>query len=108
MRHAPTPLARALRRLLPLGAGLALGLCLAIPPAAGAAERAPAKATPAKPAASAKAPVKATAKARAKAKAKAKKAEPPRLPFVEGDYERALADARARNVPLVADVWAPW
>jgi hypothetical protein len=30
------------------------------------------------------------------------------LPFVEDDYATALADARARNVPLVVDVWAPW
>jgi len=30
------------------------------------------------------------------------------LPFVEDDYGRALADARARGVPLVVDAWAPW
>jgi hypothetical protein len=30
------------------------------------------------------------------------------LPFVHDDYPRALADARARAVPVVVDVWAPW
>lgn len=35
-------------------------------------------------------------------------AAPRRLPFVADDYQKALADARARNVPLVVDVWAPW
>jgi hypothetical protein len=30
------------------------------------------------------------------------------LPFVADDYARALAEARARQVPLVIDVWAPW
>ena len=35
-------------------------------------------------------------------------AAPRGLPFVADDYARALADARARNVPLVVDVWAPW
>jgi hypothetical protein len=30
------------------------------------------------------------------------------LPWVEDDYARALAEARARDVPIVADVWAPW
>ncbi len=63
---------------------------------------------PASAPAPAKAPVKATP---AKAKAPARPAKPPApkaLPFVEDDYPRALAQARARNVPLVVDVWAPW
>jgi hypothetical protein len=27
---------------------------------------------------------------------------------IEDDYPRALAEARARQVPIVVDVWAPW
>lgn len=27
---------------------------------------------------------------------------------IEDDYPRALAEARARNVPMLVDVWAPW
>lgn len=31
-----------------------------------------------------------------------------KLPFVHDDYPRALAEARARQVPIVVDVWTPW
>jgi thioredoxin-like negative regulator of GroEL len=34
-------------------------------------------------------------------------AEPP-ISFVENDYGRALADARARKLPLFVDAWASW
>jgi hypothetical protein len=30
------------------------------------------------------------------------------LPFIEDDYERALAEAKAKGVPLFVDIWAPW
>lgn len=30
------------------------------------------------------------------------------LPFIEDDYARALAEARARKVPLFIEAWAPW
>jgi len=30
------------------------------------------------------------------------------LPWVEDDYPRALAQARARSVPLFVEAWAPW
>ncbi len=30
------------------------------------------------------------------------------LPFIDNDYEKAIARARATNVPLFADAWAPW
>lgn len=31
-----------------------------------------------------------------------------KLPFIEDDYPRALAEARAKNRPLFVDAWAPW
>jgi hypothetical protein len=30
------------------------------------------------------------------------------LPWVEDDYSKALAQARARNVPIFVEAWAPW
>ena len=30
------------------------------------------------------------------------------LPFIADDYARALAQARARRVPLFIESWAPW
>ncbi|ADO68776.1 thioredoxin family protein [Stigmatella aurantiaca] len=30
------------------------------------------------------------------------------LPFIEDDYGRALAEAKARGLPLFVDTWAPW
>ena len=30
------------------------------------------------------------------------------LPFVENDYAKALATARAKGVPIFVDAWAPW
>ena len=33
---------------------------------------------------------------------------PGRLPFVENDFPRARATARARQLPLFVEVWAPW
>ncbi len=37
-------------------------------------------------------------------------ARPPRpvLPFLADDYTRAVAEARARKVPLFIEAWAPW
>ena len=37
-------------------------------------------------------------------------AEAPRsvLPFIADDYTRAVAEARARKVPLFIEAWAPW
>ncbi len=35
-------------------------------------------------------------------------ASPGPLPFVENDYPAALAQARARHVPLFIEAWAPW
>ncbi len=30
------------------------------------------------------------------------------LPWVRDDYPGAISRARARKVPIVVDVWAPW
>jgi hypothetical protein len=30
------------------------------------------------------------------------------LPFIENDYAKAVARAKAKNVPLFVDAWAPW
>jgi hypothetical protein len=30
------------------------------------------------------------------------------LPFITDDYDRAVAEARARKVPLFVEAWAPW
>ena len=30
------------------------------------------------------------------------------LPWVEDDYSKALAQARAKNVPIFVEAWAPW
>jgi len=30
------------------------------------------------------------------------------LPFLSDDYARALAEARARELPLFIEAWAPW
>ena len=30
------------------------------------------------------------------------------LPFINDDYPKALAEAKARNLPLFIEAWAPW
>lgn len=30
------------------------------------------------------------------------------LPWIDDDYPKALAQARARNLPIFVDNWAPW
>jgi hypothetical protein len=30
------------------------------------------------------------------------------LPFVADDYPQALAQAKAKNVPIFVEAWAPW
>jgi len=32
----------------------------------------------------------------------------PPLPFIADDYAAALAEARARDLPLFIESWAPW
>ena len=35
-------------------------------------------------------------------------AGPPVLPWIEDDYPKALAEARAKNLPIFVENWAPW
>jgi hypothetical protein len=30
------------------------------------------------------------------------------VPFIDDDYARAVKEARARNVPIFVENWAPW
>lgn len=30
------------------------------------------------------------------------------LPFIQEDYATALAEARAKNLPVFVEAWAPW
>lgn len=30
------------------------------------------------------------------------------LPFIENDFEKAVARAKAKNVPIFVEAWAPW
>lgn len=30
------------------------------------------------------------------------------LRFIENDYRKAVAEAKAKNVPLFVEAWAPW
>ena len=30
------------------------------------------------------------------------------LPFIENDYRTAIARARAKNIPIFVETWAPW
>ncbi len=32
----------------------------------------------------------------------------PRLPWVENDFPKALAEASARRVPVFVEMWASW
>ena len=32
----------------------------------------------------------------------------PVLPFIEDDYSKALAEARAKKLPIFVEAWAPW
>ena len=38
----------------------------------------------------------------------AKAARPMVLPWIADDFSRAIAEARARQVPLFIESWAPW
>ena len=43
-----------------------------------------------------------------RAVAAARSAWRPAVPFIEDDYPRAVALAKARKVPVFIEAWAPW
>lgn len=45
---------------------------------------------------------------KAKPVAAAPATRPMVLPFIQNDYARALKEARARQVPIFIESWAPW
>ncbi|BDG09340.1 hypothetical protein [Anaeromyxobacter paludicola] len=57
---------------------------------------------------SAAAPLSPAAATSGGAVSRARAAPRPALPFIEDDYPKALALARARKLPLFVDAWAPW
>jgi hypothetical protein len=50
----------------------------------------------------------ASPRARPAARATKATARHPALPFIEDDFGRALALARARRLPVFIEGWAPW
>jgi tetratricopeptide (TPR) repeat protein len=98
MRHPGLPFGPALA-----ASGLLLAGCAPAPSPAAA----PPPASSAAPAASAASALPSVA---AEAGASTAAQPPPDAPiaFIENDYARALAEARARGVPLFIDAWAPW
>ena len=38
----------------------------------------------------------------------AQAATPPPLPFIEDDFPKAMAEARAKKLPIFVEAWAPW
>jgi hypothetical protein len=54
-------------------------------------------------------PAHAAAPAAGRAPARSRSSAPRMvLPFIQDDYTKALAEARARKVPLFIEAWAPW
>ncbi len=59
-------------------------------------------------AASAAAPASAAAAKRSPAHAAHKAPAHGVLPWVEDDYAKALSAAKAKDVPIFVEIWAPW
>jgi len=50
----------------------------------------------------------ASAAAHAPAPAKAARTAAPVLPWIQDDYPKAVALAKARRLPIFVEAWAPW